>query len=131
MSDALTARIAAEEAKEAEEAERLEEAARAAREAAMNESCEEEEKQPHHESDEDVDVPGESEEIRALKARRRHLKAMLKAQRPSSRDGPGSLPVKANEASQKTIKPGYTVFPQPTILISDPCLRYKPSGLPP
>ena len=109
MSDALTTRIAAEEAREAEEAERLEDAVQAAREAAMNESREEE-IHPHHVSDEDVDVPGESEEIRALKARRRELKAMLKAQRPGSRDGPGSLSVKANQASQKSIKPGYTVF---------------------
>jgi len=109
VSDALTTRIAAEEAKEAEEAQRLEEAVQAAREAAKNESLEEG-TQPQPESDEDVDVSGESEEIRALKARRRELKAMLKAQRPNSRDGPAAMPLKADRQTQKSIKPGYTVI---------------------
>lgn len=66
VSEAVNARIAAAEAKEAEEAERLEEAAQAAREAAMNESVIEEPVY-HGESDEDADVVGETEEIRALK----------------------------------------------------------------
>ena len=66
MSEAVKARIAVAEAKEAEEAERLQEAAQAAKEAAMTESMlEETPTQP--ESDEDADVPGESEEIRSLK----------------------------------------------------------------
>lgn len=107
VSDALTTRIATAEAREAEEAERLEQAAQAAREAAMNESLEETHVQP--ESEEDVDIPGESEEIRVLKARRRELKAMLKAQRPSSRDGPSSIPAKNDKSAHKSIRPGYTV----------------------
>jgi hypothetical protein len=61
----LSLRIVTAQAKEGEEAERLE-AAQAAREAAMNESVVEENPvQP--ESDEDMDVHGESEEIHALK----------------------------------------------------------------
>ena len=59
-------RIAAAESKEAEEAARLEEAAQAAREAAKNELLSEE-TQVQLESDEDADVPGESDEIRTLK----------------------------------------------------------------
>ena len=109
VSDTLTARITEAEAKEAEEANRLEEAVQAAREAAKNESLEEQ-NHPQPESEEDVDVPGETEEIRALKARRRELKAMLKAQRPSSRDGPASMPPKSDRTTQKSIKPGYTVL---------------------
>jgi len=111
------------EAKEAEEAERLEEAAQAAKEAAMNEALEEETHiQP--ESEEDVDVTGESEEIRALKARRRELKTMLKAQRPTSRDGPSSIPVKNDKVAYRSIKAGYTVcslteFPSLQILVFD------------
>lgn len=66
MSEAVKSRIAAAEAKEAEEAERVEAAAQAAREAAMNEPFVEE-SQANGESDEDADVPGENEEIRALK----------------------------------------------------------------
>ena len=66
MSEAVKARIAAAEAKDAEEAERIEQAVQASREAAINDSLIEE--QPvHGESDEDADVPGENEEIRALK----------------------------------------------------------------
>jgi hypothetical protein len=65
-SAAVKARIAAAEAREQEEVKRLEEAAQVAREAAMNESLVEE-PVAHGESDEDADVPGESEEIRALK----------------------------------------------------------------
>lgn len=66
MSEAVKARIADAEAKEAEEAEKLEQAVQAAREAAMNDSLIEE--QPvHGESDEDAEVPGENEEMRALK----------------------------------------------------------------
>lgn len=72
VSHAVKARIAAAEAKEEEEAEKLEEAARAAREAAMNESFVEE-SLIHGESDEDMDVPGESEEIRALKVALRNM----------------------------------------------------------
>jgi hypothetical protein len=59
-------RIAAVEAREAEEAERLKEAAQAAREAATNEALAEE-NNPQPESDEDADIPDESEEMRALK----------------------------------------------------------------
>ena len=66
MSDAVKTRIAVAEAKEAEEAKRLGEAVQAAREAALEESLAEQ-TQPHPESDEDAEVPGESEEIRALK----------------------------------------------------------------
>jgi hypothetical protein len=61
----LSLRIVTVQAKEGDEAERLE-AAQAARETAMNESVVEENPvQP--ESDEDMDVHGESEEIHALK----------------------------------------------------------------
>ena len=109
VSEALTTRIAEAEAREMEETERLEEAVQAAREAAMNESLEEE-SHPQPESEEDVYVPGESEEIRTLKARRRELKTMLKAQRPSSRDGPTTTTPKNDKATQKSIKPGYTVL---------------------
>jgi hypothetical protein len=66
VSEAVKSRIASAETKEAEEAERMEEAAQAAREAAMNESFIEE-PPVNGESDEDADVPGEHEEIRALK----------------------------------------------------------------
>jgi hypothetical protein len=66
VSEAVKSRIAAAEAKEADEAERMKEAAQAAREAAMNESIVEE-SQANVESDEDADVPGENDEIRALK----------------------------------------------------------------
>jgi hypothetical protein len=62
----VKARIAAAEEEEAREAKRLEDAAQAAREAAMMESLVEE-AQDQHESDEDADVEGESEELRALK----------------------------------------------------------------
>ena len=62
----MKARIAAAEEEEAREAKRLEDAAQAAREAAMMESLVEE-AQDQHESDEDADVEGESEELRALK----------------------------------------------------------------
>lgn len=62
----MKTRIAAAEEEEAREAERLEVAAQAAREAAMMESLVEE-AQDQHESDEDADVEGESEELRALK----------------------------------------------------------------
>jgi hypothetical protein len=65
VTEALSLRIAAAKAKEGEETERFE-AAQAAREAAMNESVVDENPvQP--ESDEDTDIPGEREEIRALK----------------------------------------------------------------
>jgi hypothetical protein len=61
----LSLRIVTVQAKEGEEAERLE-AVQAAREAAMNESVVE--KNPvQPESDEDMDIHGESEEIHALK----------------------------------------------------------------
>lgn len=66
MSETVKSRIASAEAKEVEEAERMEAAAQAAREAAMNEPFVEE-SQANGESDEDADVPGENEEIRALK----------------------------------------------------------------
>ena len=64
----MKARIAAAEAKEVEEANRLEEAAQAARNVVIDES-QIEESQVHGESDEDADVPGESDAIRALKVR--------------------------------------------------------------
>jgi hypothetical protein len=66
VSETLKTRIAIAEAREAEEAERLEEAANAARLAAIAEA-QNEEVPVHHDSDEDEEVEGESEEIRALK----------------------------------------------------------------
>ena len=77
VSDAVKARIAAAEEEEAREAKRLEDAAQAAREAAMMESLVEE-AQDQHESDEDADVEGESEELRALKVSNHRLTMLMK-----------------------------------------------------
>jgi hypothetical protein len=105
----VTSRIAAAEMREAEESERQRETAQAAREAATNEALAEE-NQVQPDSDEDADLPDESEEMRALKARRRELKAMLKAQRPTETKKPaGGKQAKKEKTIQKAIKPGYTV----------------------
>lgn len=104
--------------KEAEETERQREAAQAAREAATNEALAEE-SQVQPDSDEDADLPDESEEMRALKARRRELKAMLKAQRPETKKPAGGKQNKREKTIQKAIKPGYTVSTRLTHLIVD------------
>ena len=75
----MKARIAAAEEEEAREAERLEAAAQAAREAAMMESLVEE-AQDQHESDEDADVEGESEELRALKVSNHRVTMLMKGE---------------------------------------------------
>jgi hypothetical protein len=103
-------RIAAAKAREVEKAKLLEETARAAREAAKIESLEETRVQS--DSDEDVDIPGESEQIRALKTRRRELKALLNAHRPEIQSlVTGKKSKKEKEIHQKALKPGYTVSP--------------------
>jgi len=75
----VKARIAAAEEEEAREAKRLEDAAQAAREAAMMESLVEE-AQDQHESDEDADVEGESEELRALKVSNHRVTTLMKGE---------------------------------------------------
>lgn len=65
VTDLVIYRIDESKAREAEEARRREEIALAAKVAAMDEP--EEEVQVHSESDEDADVQGENEQIRALK----------------------------------------------------------------
>ena len=75
----MKARIAAAEEEEAREAKRLEDAAQAAKEAAMMESLVEE-AQDQHESDEDADVEGESEELRALKVSNHRMTMLMKGE---------------------------------------------------
>ena len=75
----MKARIAAAEEEEAKEAKRLEDAAQAAKEAAMMESLVEE-AQDQHESDEDADVEGESEELRALKVSNHRVTMLMKGE---------------------------------------------------
>ena len=75
----MKARIAAAEEEEAKEAKRLEDAAQAAKEAAMMESLVEE-AQDQHESDEDADVEGESEELRALKVSNHRMTMLMKGE---------------------------------------------------
>lgn len=99
----------AAKAKEEEEAIRLEEATQAARDAAKNEPFEA--LPVPAESDEEADVPGESNEIRGLKARRRELKALLKAQRPDTNSpANASEPKKSPKNTGKEIRAGYTVL---------------------
>lgn len=75
----MKVRIAAAEEEEAKEAKRLEDAAQAAKEAAMMESLVEE-AQDQHESDEDADVEGESEELRALKVSNHRVTMLMKGE---------------------------------------------------
>jgi len=97
--------------------------AQAAKEAAMNEPAEE--PQVQSDSDEDADIPGENEQIRALKARRRELKALLSAQRPEARTVlTGKKTKKEKTMHHKALKAGYTVTPKQYRLIIDPCVRY-------
>jgi len=71
-----------------------------------------EQPQIHSDSDEDMDILGESEQIRALKARRRELKALLNAHRPEMKSVVTEKKSKKEKAMhQRALKPGYTVPP--------------------
>jgi hypothetical protein len=114
----VTTRIAAAETREADEARRREEISQAVKEAAMNEDVTED-VQHQSDSDEDADIPGENEQIRALKvlclrkvltqARRRELKNLLNAQRPEVKNLATGGKARKEKLVQKTVKPGYTV----------------------